>query len=74
MARTIQAKVSGNTSRLLSRLKRIIQKYIDKLVELEKEFLRLAKWRVMKRIKNKRQRLNLTRDFKRQMLELGVLV
>lgn len=59
---------------LLQRLKRVIQKYVDKLVELEKEYIRIAKYKIFKRMRNKRKRDNLTRDFKRQMLELGVVV
>ena len=74
MARTIQARLTDEPKKLLQKLKRIIQEYLDKLVELEKEYLRISKWKFLKRIRNKHKRENLTRNFKRQMFELGVLV
>lgn len=74
MERTIQTRLVNETKSLLRKLKHIIQEYLDQLVELEKEYLRIAKWKFLRRLKNKHKQENLTRDFKRSMFELGVLV
>lgn len=73
MAGKIQQGLEEKT-KLLSKVKKLIKEYMEKLAQLEREYVRLSSWRFLKRFHNLQERQNLTRTFKIQMLELGVLV
>lgn len=73
MASEIQERLA-ETKKILRIVKIKIKAYLERMVELEKEFIHIAKWKLMKRFRNYRQRELLTRNFKREMLELGVFV
>lgn len=73
MARALQVKLSGiDTKEKSKRLLYEFKRYLNDYAELEKEYIRIPKWRHFKIMKNLKKRENLTRDYKVKMFELGV--
>lgn len=70
MVRTIHKGL--DYKKILTKIKQVIKEYLQKLAELEKQYLGLKRRNFIKKLRNKHQRENLTRQFKVQMMELGV--
>lgn len=75
MAGKIQAKISKIDSKeKATKIVKAFRNYLNSYLELEREYMRIPNWRYFKKMKNIRQRETLTRQYKLQMFELGVLV
>lgn len=71
----IQAKISKiDSKQIAAKIVKIFREYLNKILELEKEYLQIPSWRFFKQMKNIRKREKLNRDYKVKMFELGVLI